>query len=313
MSKGITDQEFIDAWKKLKSANKVAEHLGISVRNAYQRRVDLQKRYDILLSSDAINAHYVKVKDYVSRATAQLDNGVIMVASDCHYFPGVVSSAHKAFVKLIKQIKPDFIVMNGDVFDGATVSRYPRQHWGATKPPTVKQELEAVSDRLHEIEKAAANAKLIWTLGNHDQRFESRLVSAAPEYEGVAGFSLKEHFPRWIHCMSLMVNGNMMIKHRYRSSVHATYLNTLHSGVSIVTGHLHRLQATIFSDYKGTRWGVDTGTLADTNGEHMGYGEDDPKNHCSGFAVLTIVDGQLIQPELCAVMDDVAYFRGKAV
>ena len=313
MKKGITDQEFIDAWKNLKSASKVADYFGISVRNAYKRRVDLQNRYDIILPATAINSHYVKVRDYVSRATAELENGVIVVASDCHYFPDAVSPAHNAFVKVIKQIKPNFVVLNGDVFDGATVSRYPRTKWGTTKPPTVKQELEAVADRLHEIEKVAGNAKLIWTLGNHDQRFEAKLVAAVPEYEGVGGFSLKEHFPRWIHCMSLMVNGNMMIKHRYRSSVHATYLNTLHSGVSIVTGHLHRLQATIFTDYKGTRWGVDTGTLADTDGEHMSYGEDDPKNHCSGFAVLTIVNGELIQPELCAVLNDVAYFRGKAV
>lgn len=313
MKKGITDQEFIKIWQKYKSPTKVSDYLGVTIRNVYQRRSDIQKRYDILLPAIAPNATYVQIKDYVSRATADLSDGVIMVASDCHYFPDVVSPAHKAFVKLIKQIKPAMVVMNGDVFDGATVSRYPRVNWGVKKPPTVKQELEAVSDRLHEIEKASGNAKLIWTLGNHDQRFESRLVSAAPEYEGVAGFSLKEHFPRWNHCMSLMVNENLMIKHRFRSSVHSTYLNTLHSGVSFINGHLHRLQASIYSDYRGTRWGVDTGTLADIDGEHMGYGEDDPKNHCSGFAVLTIVNGQLIQPELCAVLNNVAYFRGKAV
>jgi hypothetical protein len=80
-----------------------------------------------------------------------------------------------------------------------------------------------------------------------------------------------------------------------------------------VTGHLHRLQATIVSDYSGSRWGVDTGTLSETDGDHMSYGEDNPKNHCSGFAVLTIKDGRLIQPEFCAVLDGVAYFRGVPV
>ena len=313
MTEKVSDDVFIKTWRSLRSAAAVSEELGITERAVYRRRFALQERYGIILEATESNKKYIQVRDYISRATAELDNGVIMVASDAHYWTDVVSPAHKAFVKLIKQIKPDFVVMNGDVFDGVTVSRYPRQHWGVGKAPTVKQELDAVSDRLHEIEKAAGNAKLVWTLGNHDQRFESKLVASVPEYEGIAGFSLKDYFPRWIHCMSLLVNNDVMIKHRYRSSVHATYLNTLHSGVSIVTGHLHRLQATIFSDYKGTRWGVDTGTLADVDGDHMGYGEDDPKNHCSGFAVLTIVDGKLIQPELCAVMDDVAYFRGKAV
>jgi len=313
MTDRVNDEVFIKTWKNLRTAVAVANELGITERAVYRRRLAIQNRHGIILEATESNKKYIHVRDYISRATAEIDNGVIMVASDAHYWPDAISPAHQAFVKLIKQIKPDFVVMNGDVFDGTTVSRYPRQHWGVGKTPTVKQEMEAVTDRLHEIEKVAGNAKLIWTLGNHDARFESKLVASVPEYEGIAGFSLKDYFPRWIHCMSLLVNGDIMIKHRYRSSVHATYLNTLHSGVSIVTGHLHRLQATIFSDYKGTRWGVDTGTLADIDGDHMGYGEDDPKNHCSGFAVLTIVDGKLIQPELCAVMDDVAYFRGKAV
>jgi hypothetical protein len=45
----------------------------------------------------------------------------------------------------------------------------------------------------------------------------------------------------------------------------------------------------------------------------MSYGEDNPKNHASGFAVLTIVDGTLLYPEFCYVVDGVAYFRGQAV
>lgn len=313
MTMKVTDKEFIECWNRHKSAVIVSQELGISERSVHRRRATLQKRYDIVLPSESFNAKYVKIKDYVSRATAGLENGIIIIGSDAHYFPGVESAAHKAFVKTCKKLQPDFVVMNGDVFDGATVSRYPKATWGVKAPPTVKQELEAVSDRLSEIEKAAKNATLFWTLGNHDQRFESRLANTVPEYAGIAGFSLKDHFPRWIHCMSLMVNGNIMIKHRYRSSVHATYLNTLHSGVSIVTGHLHRLQATIFTDYNGSRWGVDCGTLAETDGDHMGYGEDNPTNHCSGFAVLTIVNGQMLHPEFCAVVDGVAYFRGKEV
>ena len=49
------------------------------------------------------------------------------------------------------------------------------------------------------------------------------------------------------------------------------------------------------------------------DGDHMGYGEDNPKNHCSGFAVLTIKDGELLYPEFCYVRNGVAYFRGAEV
>ena len=313
MNQRYTDQEFIDCWNEHKSATKVAQVLGIGVRAVNARRRSLENRYRIRLESISPHAQEYYVRDHMSRMDVDIENATIFVASDAHYWPGEPSEAHKAFVRLIKKIKPDIIVMNGDAFDGATISRFGKIGFATHDIPSVKQELEAVSDRLGEIEKVAGNAKLIFTMGNHDMRFENRLANTVPEFEGVAGFSLKEHFPRWLFCMSVMVNKNLMIKHRFRNGIHGVYNNTLHGGVSMVTGHLHRLQAIIFSDYNGTRWGVDTGTLSDTEGDHMSYGEDNPKNHCSGFAVLTVVNGRLIQPEFCAVLDGVPYFRGKPV
>jgi predicted phosphodiesterase len=308
----VTTEEFIRVWKESDSAEQVAETIGVSLRNVYSRRSRIEKSESITLKAKNKSGSFIRYKDHVSRATMEMRDGVIFVASDAHYLPGEPSAAHKAFVKLIKKHKPDVIIMNGDVFDGITISRYPKAYYEAAKP-TVKQEIEVVSDRLGEIEKVRGNAKLFWTLGNHDARYEARLANLVPEYQGVAGFSLKEHFPAWLHCMSLMINKNLMVKHRFRGGVHAAWNNVLHSGVSTVTGHLHRLQATILGDYRGNRWGVDTGTLADLDGEHMGYGEDNPMNHASGFAVLTVIDGQLVYPEFCFVRDGVAYFRGKEV
>jgi predicted phosphodiesterase len=309
----LTDAEFIELWHKYKSASRMAKELGMDTRSIFERRRNVENRYRMRLVADDPRAQKYYVRDYMSRMDVDMDDGVIFVASDAHYWPGEVSAAHKAFVKLVKKHKPDIIVMNGDAFDGASISRFGKASWSTHAIPTVKQELEAVSDRLGEIEKVAGNGKLVFTMGNHDLRFESKLANTVPEFEGVPGFSLKEHLSRWLFCMSMMVNKNLMIKHRYHNGIHATWNNSLKSGVSMVTGHLHRLQATIVSDYNGTRWGVDTGTLSETEGDHMSYGEDNPKNHCSGFAVLTIKNGRLIQPEFCAVLDGVAYFRGQAV
>jgi predicted phosphodiesterase len=309
----VSDEDFICLWYEHKSAVKISERTGLDIRNVYARRRYIENKYKIRLASKNSRIPEFYVRDHMSRMDVDLDNAVIFIASDAHYWPGEVSTAHTAFVKLIKKHKCDIVVMNGDAFDGASISRYPRAGYETFKMPTVKQELEAVSDRLGEIEQVAGNAKLIFTMGNHDQRFESKLANQAPEFQGVPGFSLKEHFPRWLFCMSMMVNKNLMIKHRYANGLHATYNNAMKAGVSMATGHLHRLQATIVSDYNGSRWGIDTGTLCDTDGDQMAYGENNPSNHCSGFAVLTIVDGRLIQPEFCAVLDGVAYFRGAPV
>jgi len=313
MATELADYEFIELWNQLKSATLISKKLNVSVRYIYNKRRRIENKYKIRLIADSLQAKEYYVRDYMSRMDVDIDNATIFVASDAHYWPNEISVAHEAFVKLIKKHKPDIVIMNGDAVDGASISRYPKASWSTVKMPTVKEELETVAERLYEIEKVAGSAKCIFTLGNHDMRFESKLANLAPEYEGLPGFSLKDHFPRWLFCMSVMVNRNLMIKHRYNNGIHGVYNNTVKAGTSMVTGHLHRLQAIIFSDYTGTRWGIDTGTLAEVDGDHMGYGEDNPKNHCSGFAVLTIRNGRLIQPEFCAVLDGIAYFRGQAV
>lgn len=84
----------------------------------------------------------------------------------------------------------------------------------------------------------------------------------------------------------------------------------------MVTGHLHALQVRPWTDYRGTRYAVDTGTLACPTGEQFTYSEDSPANHRSGFAVLTFHKGKLLPPELLEVVDEeegMICFRGQIV
>jgi hypothetical protein len=215
-------------------------------------------------------------------------------------------------IKVIKAVKPKMVIMNGDVFDGASISRHPVSGWNST--PSVKQELEACQERLGEVEKAAKGAALHWTWGNHDMRFNARLAAQVGDtWKGVEGMDLRDHFPRWKFSTSVMVNDKVMIKHRYHNGIHAVYNNTLKSGVSIVTGHLHSLKVTPWTDYNGTRYGVDTGTLAFIDGSQFDYAEDSPKNWRSGFAILHFIDGQIMPPELVQVIGDQFYFRGELI
>ena len=83
--------------------------------------------------------------------------------------------------------------------------------------------------------------------------------------------------------------------------------------MSYVHGHLHKLSVTPWSDYRGRRYGVDTGTMAEPYGPQFNYTEAGPVNWASGFAVLTFYKGKLLQPELCVVEHGEAWFRGKKV
>jgi len=307
-----TDEDFIRLWNQYGSAAILSRELGISIRNVYIRRRDVEKRHSIILAGTDLRSPDFQVS-YANnnvRTGVNIPDGYILVASDCHYWPDVISTAHKAFVKVIKMVKPKMVIMNGDVFDGASISRHPVSGWEYT--PTVKQELEACQERLGEIEKAAKGANLHWTWGNHDMRFNGRLASQVGDtWRGVEGMDLKDHFPRWKFSTSVMVNEKVMIKHRYHNGIHAVYNNTMKSGISVVTGHLHSLKVTPWTDYTGTRYGVDTGTLAAIDGNQFDYSEDNPKNWRSGFAILNFIDYQMMPPELVQVIDDKFYFRGE--
>lgn len=309
----ISEAQFIQLWNEAGgSAAAVARSLGISERAVHGRRARIEAAKGITLTCPDYRSNRPQ-RLPPGRLTLDLPNGTVIVGSDAHIWSTDLTTAQRAFLQFSKKLKPDAIVMNGDVFDGARISRHPNGIWSQEQRPNVKQELEACQSFLDALVKAYP-AKRYWLWGNHDARFEMRLSSLTPEFEGVRGFALKDHFQEWTFGMSLWVN-ECVIKHRAsHSGLHAVYNNTLKGGKSVVTGHLHSLKVTPWTDWGGDRYGVDCGTLADVNGPQFDYMEDNAKSWRSGFVVLTFKGGRLLHPELVQVFDeDHVQFRGELV
>lgn len=329
----VSDEEFLATWKRLQSPVKVAKALNILPNQVYRRRASLERKYGLMLKTveaKPVNRRGMK-SDVRKRieATAekrfthletdireQVTDGTVVVFSDAHYWPGIVTVAHRALVAVIEQLQPELVIANGDVLDGATISRHPRIGWEAR--PSVKEEIEALCARMREIELAAPNARLIRTVGNHDSRFENYISANAPALEGVHGTSLFDFLPHWRGTFCLHLNpeqdGWTVVRHVHvAGGIHSAYNSTVRAGTHYVHGHLHKLQVTPFGDYRGRRYGVDTGTLADPKGPQFTYVQGGPLNWCSGFAVLTYRGGRLLLPELVEVIDGVAWFRGEKV
>lgn len=308
----ITDDEFIKAWKKYASVSKIAKEFDINERGVRHRRRAIEARYGISLE---VNDSVI-IKRHAARVELDIQDGTFIVFSDAHFWDTTPTTAYRALIHLIKELKPKLIVNNGDAFDGASISRHGRIGF-LEERPSVIQELNACKTMLDGIEDVAKGATLTWPLGNHDSRFETYLAAAAPQYEFIQGFHLKDHFPKWIPCWSTWINGDTVIKHRWKNGIHATHNNTVGSGVNMFTGHLHSLKVTGYTDYNGTRYGVDTGTLARCDGaQFINYTEDAPLNWRSGFAVGTIHNGKLLPPELVTVLDEddgLVCFRGNVI
>lgn len=313
-----SDGDFITLFKQ-HGAAETARRLGISNRATQSRRANLEAKYGKQIQAPAYNNTNTRfAEDKPQRTHLTVRNGVVLVCGDGHFWPGEATPAHRAFVKFCKTMDPDAVIVNGDAFDGAGISRHPPIGW--ENHPTVVEELEAVQTRLSEIELATFKIPKVWTLGNHDARFETRLATVAREYACVNGFHLKDHFPAWAACWSAWINDGhakipTVVKHRYKGGVNATHNNTASSGTHMVTNHLHSGKVTPYTDYTGTRYGVDTGCIADPDGpQFVDYSEDNPRNHRSGFAVLTFRDYELMLPELALVWDrEHVQFRGQLI
>lgn len=312
-------QEFIDTWNRNPSAAEVGRILGTTERQVHARRRRLELRHGIRLkaidprSPDSLLVTHDRVEVKIN-----LHNGVIIAGGDWHFRPDSVPVMHRALCYLAKKLKPYAIIWNGDVADFPQISRHPSIGWEGY--PTVAKELEAINDRSMEIMKAAPGAKKIWTAGNHDLRFESRLANVASEYRGVKGIHLKDHCPEWIPAWYCTVNSgepsHTEIRHREKGGVHAGYNNTKESGVTMVTGHDHRADVVPYNDRRGRRYGVRHGMGADScrDPQFVNYLEGKTTNWQSAISVLTYKDGRLLYPELALREDDEHFqFRGEFI
>lgn len=255
-----------------------------------------------------------------ARVIVPIRDGCVFVVSDQHYDPEAPESpAHKAAVALAIKLKPYCIINNGDTIDGASISRWPVGSYAELGArPSVEAELGVGAKRLRDFERMKFVQWLIWNLGNHDARYETRLAEKVPEYAGVNGFKLKDHFAGWLPAWrtDFVAEGEsvpqVIVKHRWKGGQYAANNNALWAGTSIVTGHLHDLYAKALTDVRGIRWGISAGTLAPVDSRlFVNYTEDNIQNWQSGFPILHFRDGKFTGPELVyALPDGRVLFRG---
>lgn len=143
-----TDDQLIAAMQEHGSVSRVAQMFDMGPRTVHYRISSIEARRGIKLREFSGLRHAARVR--INRDTrpnpVELEDGIIIVASDCHYWPGDPSPAHRALVKLCGQLGPKIVVINGDEFDGAAVSRHSRIGW--EKRPTVSEEVGSPDSRV---------------------------------------------------------------------------------------------------------------------------------------------------------------------
>ena len=285
------------------SPTQAARSIGVNIKT-FWARIDTAKKH----FPDGIPEHFTQGRwTYPRMITKDLPGTRWIIGSDLHVWSGDPTLIYQAFIKVAKSLKVDGIIMNGDVIDGARISRHPAIR--GSKAPKIEVEIETAKQWLRMLPKAKHK---LWTMGNHDARVDNYIASNASEMDGYI-MSLAEHFRDWEFSYAFEINGTE-VRHRFRAGIHAGWNNALHSGVNMVTGHTHQLQVTAMRDRNGSRWGIETGTLADPFGPQFEYSEGSPSRSQQGFVVITFDDeGRMLPPELCEMVGGRPVFRGDHV
>lgn len=109
-----------------------------------------------------------------------------LILSDIH-IPYHDEVAVKAAVEYGKKQKPDIIILNGDIGDFYAVSRH-------DKDPRrcLAEEIDAVRQFLYWLRKQFPKARIIYKIGNHEDRMERFLVKNAPVLLGTSDFEISK-------------------------------------------------------------------------------------------------------------------------
>ena len=157
---------------------------------------------------------------------------------------------NKMVLKFCKDLKPDTIILGGDVMDFYSVSSYDKDPSRANK---LQKEIDKGIKYLEKVRSASSNSKIMYLEGNHENRLE-RYLKRHPELWDIKALKI----PSLLELTELDIKYKQHYLHKNFLFKHGDYCNKYSSnkeleveGINGMSGHSHRNQ--MFS--KNTRAG----------------------------------------------------------
>lgn len=170
----------------------------------------------------------------------------ILIISDLHV-PYHDAAAVKAALDYGKQQRVDIVYINGDFADFYAVSRHDKD-----PTRTMKNEIEQCRKMLRHIRSRFPDARIIFKVGNHEDRMERFLAKNAPVLLGVAEFQipdilkLNELNIEYVPSLGLTFMGRLPVYHGHElpqgmsSPVNPARGIWMRVQESMICGHWHR-------------------------------------------------------------------------
>lgn len=200
------------------------------------------------------------------------DYATCLVCSDVH-FPHQHEAALEVFLGLADTIRPDEIVIAGDLFDFSQIGKY-------TRDPAHYVPLQGDIDQcrllLARFEAASPRSVRRFLVGNHEEgRWKNYLFNRAPELaslrcltmEAVLGLTelgwVWQPYEYWVTDSLIIYHGDRHTSALGGGSAMSARKESIDMGVSTVTGHTHHAGTFFRQDRAGYRVSYEIGGLMD--------------------------------------------------
>ena len=197
--------------------------------------------------------------------------------SDIH-FPYYDKVALTVAVKNLIEFKPDCIVLNGDIIDCYQLSNFQRD----PRQRSFKYEIDMLRNFVVELRGLFPNTRIIFKLGNHEERYERVILSRVPELVDLELFSFanvisaKELGIEVVTNKRLIKAGHLNIGHGHEfakgfvAPINPARGFFMKAKSNFIGGHHHRTSEHVEQDINGkitACWS--TGCLSELNPHYM--------------------------------------------
>lgn len=211
----------------------------------------------------------------------------ILVAGDVH-FCWEHKQTVEAFLQFNKEIKPDYIVQVGDLYDMYAHSKFPRSQNLYTPKEEERLSREGAEKFFKQLQKDNPKAVIYNMFGNHDIRPVKRTIESMPQME---------HFvEKYMEELMTFEGVNLIKDHREILTIegvgfHHGYFGKLGDHrdaglMNMVVGHTHRGGVSYRRIRNETLWELNAGFMGDPESKVMSYTASKIQNYTLGFGYI---------------------------
>ena len=231
----------------------------------------------------------------------------ILVLSDIH-LPFHDLPSLTAAIEYGEARQPDVILLNGDILDCYDISRFMKEQ----DRPTITDEIAMGIEFLELLRQAFPAARIIYKLGNHEERMRHYILKNAPQFGNLKALEFEsllqfERFGIERVNREIIKAGKLNILHGHEmgesvfSPVNPARGYFLKAKANTLVGHYHQSSHHSEGDLNGNKVGVwSTGCLCSLTPEYRPFAYTKWKH---GFAYVTVESDGTFQVENKEIID----------